>query len=227
MSGGEPVRVFLVDDQELVRAGFEMILRATPGLLVTGSAGDAHTAIARLREPGTRADVVLMDIRMPGLDGVAATRQVLALPDPPRVVMLTTFDADHLLVAALRAGAAGYLLKDAGPAELVAAIRAAAAGDAPVSPRLVRRLIDSFLATPPPEPVPRPALPAGLDRLTAREREILAAVGLGLTNTEIAARLGVAESTVKTHLGSVLRKLALRDRVQAVIVAQTMHRPAP
>ncbi|MDI6097029.1 response regulator transcription factor [Actinoplanes sp. NEAU-A12] len=220
MSG--PIRVFLVDDQELVRTGFELILGATPDLLVVGSAGDARTAIDRLRAPELRADVVLMDIRMPGMDGVEATRRLMALPDPPRVVMLTTFDADDLLVAALRAGAAGYLLKDAGAAELVAAVRAAAAGDAPVAPRLVRRLIDSFLlAAPPPEPAARPA-PTGLDRLTAREREILAAVGLGLTNAEIAARLCVAESTVKTHLGSVLRKLELRDRVQAVIVAQTI-----
>jgi len=247
VSGGEPIRVFLVDDQELVRAGFELILGATPDMVVAGSAGDARTAIERLRAPGPRTDVVLMDIRMPGMDGVAATRHVSALPDPPRVVILTTFDEDELLVAALRAGAAGYLLKDAGPADLIAGVRAAAGGDAPVSPRLVRRLIDSFvLPVPPTPPAGPPAAPAGppalsggppalpgglpapaggLERLTAREREILAAVGLGLTNAEIAARLWVAESTVKTHLGSVLRKLGLRDRVQAVIVAQTMARP--
>ncbi|MEU4625941.1 response regulator transcription factor [Actinoplanes sp. NPDC023801] len=219
------IRVFLVDDQELVRTGFELILRTTPDLVVAGSAGDARAAIDHLRSPGPRVDVVLMDIRMPGMDGVEATRHLMALPDPPRVVMLTTFDADDLVVAALRAGAAGYLLKDAGAAELVAAVRAAAAGDAPVAPRLVRRLIDSFLlAAPPREPAPRPA-PPGLDRLTVREREILAAVGLGLTNAEVAARLCVAESTVKTHLGSVLRKLELRDRVQAVIVAQSLPRP--
>lgn len=159
---------------------------------------------------------------MPGMDGVAATRRLLTLPAAPRVVMLTTFDADDLLVAALRAGAAGYLLKDAGAAELVAAVRSAAAGDAPVAPRLVRRLIDSFLLPASPAERARPPAPEGLERLTAREREILAAVGLGLTNAEIAARLCVAESTVKTHLGSVLRKLELRDRVQAVIVAQRM-----
>ncbi|WP_033343103.1 response regulator transcription factor [Catenuloplanes japonicus] len=215
------IRVFLVDDQELVRTGFALILDSAPDLHVVGAAGDAQTAIDRLRDPGSRADVVLMDIRMPGMDGVTATRRLMAVPDPPRVVMLTTFDADDLLVAALRAGAAGYLLKDAGAAELVAAVRAAAAGDAPVAPRLVRRLIDSFLLAAPP-PAPRPARPAGLHRLTRREREILAAVGLGLTNAEIAARLCVAESTVKTHLGAVLRKLELRDRVQAVIAAQTM-----
>jgi DNA-binding NarL/FixJ family response regulator len=216
------IRVFLVDDQELVRTGFELILRTAPDLAVAGSAGDARTAIDRLRSPGLDVDVVLMDIRMPGMDGVEATRILTALPDPPRVVMLTTFDEDDLLVSALRAGAAGYLLKDAGAAELVAAVRAAAAGDAPVAPRLVRRLIDSFLlAAPPPAPPPV----TGLGRLTAREREILAAVGLGLTNAEIAARLRVAESTVKTHLGSVLRKLELRDRVQAVIVAQSLPGP--
>jgi DNA-binding NarL/FixJ family response regulator len=133
--------------------------------------------------------------------------------------MLTTFDTDELLVDSLRAGASGFLVKDTGPAELLAAIRAAAAGDAPVAPRLVRRLIDSFVLTAPPTAQTRP--PSRLDRLTAREREIFALVGLGLTNPEIAARLRLAESTVKTHLGSVLRKLELRDRVQAVILAQT------
>lgn len=225
MSPAEPIRVFLVDDQELVRAGFAMILSATPDLRVVGSAADGPTAIAALRRPEHRADVVLMDIRMPGLDGVEATRRLLAADDPPRVVMLTTFDSDDLLVAALRAGASGYLVKDAGPAELLTAIRAAAAGESPVSPRLVRRLIDSFVLVPPAASAAgRPATaPSTLARLTAREREILAAIGLGLTNAEIAARLHVAESTVKTHVGSVLRKLEVRDRVQAVILAQTLE----
>lgn len=224
MSPPDPIRVFLVDDQELVRAGFAMILSATPDLRVVGSAGDGQTALDALRRPEHRADIVLMDIRMPGLDGVETTRRLLAAADPPRVVMLTTFDSDDLLVAALRAGASGYLVKDAGPAELLTAIRAAAAGDAPVSPRLVRRLIDSFVLTvPAASPADRPsAVPSTLARLTAREREILAAIGLGLTNAEIAARLHVAESTVKTHVGSVLRKLEVRDRVQAVILAQTL-----
>jgi DNA-binding NarL/FixJ family response regulator len=224
MSSGGPIRVFLVDDQELVRAGFAMILDATADLRVVGAAADGRTALDALRRPEHRADVVLMDIRMPGLDGVETTRRLLAAPGPPRVVMLTTFDSDDLLVAALRAGASGFVVKDAGPAELLAAVRAAAAGEAPVSPRLVRRLIDSFvLAAPPvPEAVDRPSAPSPrLDRLTAREREILAAVGLGLTNAEIAARLQVAESTVKSHVGAVLRKLDLRDRIQAVILAQT------
>ncbi|MFD1538971.1 response regulator [Nonomuraea guangzhouensis] len=216
-------RVFLVDDQELVRTGFAMILDATPDLRVVGSAGDGQTALDALRRPEHRADVVLMDVRMPGLDGVETTRRLLATPDPPRVVMLTTFDDDELLIAALRAGAAGYLLKDAGAADLLAAIRAAAAGEAPVAPRLVRRLIDSFVLAPPVTPSAEhsPAAASRLGRLTTREREILASVGLGLSNAEIAARLQLAESTVKTHLGSVLRKLELRDRVQAVILAQT------
>ncbi|MFI0793672.1 response regulator [Micromonospora rubida] len=224
MSPTEPIRVFLVDDQDLVRAGFAMILSATPDLRVVGSAGDGQTALDALGQPGHRADVVLMDIRMPGLDGVETTRRLLAGVDPPRVVMLTTFDSDDLLVAALRAGASGYLVKDAGPTELLTAIRAAAAGESPVAPRLVRRLIDSFvLVAPAASAVDRPsAAPSTLARLTAREREILAAIGLGLTNTEIAVRLHVAESTVKTHVGSVLRKLEVRDRVQAVILAQTL-----
>jgi DNA-binding NarL/FixJ family response regulator len=212
-----PIRVFLVDDQELVRAGFAMILGAAPGLTVVGSAGDGATALAALRRPEHRCDVVLMDITMPGLDGIETTRRLLADPAAPRVVMLTTFDSDDNLVASLRAGASGFLAKDAGPDELLAAVRAAAAGDVPVAPRLVRRLVDLFVLAAPP---PRPAPPPGLSSLTGRERQVLAAVGLGLSNAEIAARLHVAESTVKTHLGSVLRKLQLRDRVQAVVAAR-------
>ncbi|KAB8183953.1 response regulator [Microbispora catharanthi] len=217
------IRVFLVDDQELVRTGFAMILNATPDLRVVGMAADGQTALDALRRPEHRADVVLMDIRMPGIDGVETTRRLLTTPDPPHVVMLTTFDDDELLVAALRAGAAGFLLKDAGAAELLTAVRAAAAGEAPIAPRLVRRLIDSFVLAPPATKSAEhpPAAASRLGRLTTREREILASVGLGLTNAEVAARLQLAESTVKTHLGSVLRKLELRDRVQAVILAQT------
>ncbi|MGX6603325.1 response regulator [Micromonosporaceae bacterium Da 78-11] len=214
------IRVFLVDDQELVRAGFAMILDATPDLMVVGSAGDGSSALEALRQTENQADVVLMDITMPGLDGVETTRRLVAEPDAPRVVMLTTFDTDDHLVASLRAGASGFLAKDAGPDQLLAAVRSAAAGDAPVAPHLVRRLIDLFVLTAPATPAPDSA-PAGLQRLTAREREILAAVGLGLSNAEIAARLFLAESTVKTHLGSVLRKLDLRDRVQAVVLART------
>ncbi len=221
MNWNKMIRVFLVDDQELVRTGFAMIIDATPGMEVVGSVADGQAALDALIRPEHRADIVLMDIRMPGLDGVETTRRLLATPNPPAVVMLTTFQADDLLIAALQAGASGYLLKDAGPAELLSAIRAAAAGEAPVAAKLVRRLIDSFVLSAPTrvlEPAERSAV---LERLTGREREILAAVGLGMTNSEIATRLHVAESTVKTHLGSVLRKLELRDRVQAVILAQT------
>lgn len=226
MTEAEAIRVFLVDDQELVRTGFAMIVDATDGMSVVGGAGDGESALAQLRRPENRCDVVLMDITMPGIDGIEATRRLLAEPDPPRVVMLTTFDTDDLLVEALRAGASGFLVKDAGARELVAAIRAAALGEAPISPKLMRRLVDSFVLTAPaPHPGSdgTPATDPSLDALTAREREILAAVGLGLTNSEIAARLHVAESTVKTHLGSVLRKLGLRDRVQAVILARTVR----
>ncbi|MBO4209778.1 response regulator [Micromonospora echinofusca] len=212
-----PIRVFLVDDQDLVRAGFAMIVGAAADMTVVGSVGDGRSALAALRRPEQHCDVVLMDVTMPGLDGIETTRRLLAEPGAPRVVMLTTFDSDDNLVASLRAGASGFLSKDAGPEELLAAVRAAATGDAPVAPRLVRRLIDLFvLAT----PEPRPAPPPGLDRLTPREREILSAVGLGLSNAEIAGRLHLSESTVKTHLGSVLRKLGLRDRVQAVVAAR-------
>ncbi|MFD3431364.1 response regulator [Nocardia fluminea] len=230
MSEAEGIRVFLVDDQELVRTGFAMIIEATTGMIVVGGAGTGDCALEQLRRPGNRCDVVLMDINMPGIDGIEATRRLVAEPDPPRVVMLTTFDADDLLVEALRAGASGFLVKDAGALELVAAIRAAAAGEAPISPKLMRRLIDSFVLTahaPHPESGGAPPSDTSLDALTAREREILAAVGLGLTNSEIAVRLHVAESTVKTHLGSVLRKLGLRDRVQAVILARTARASAP
>ncbi|WP_433607922.1 response regulator [Prescottella agglutinans] len=223
------IRVFLVDDQELVRTGFAMIIDATVGMRVVGGAADGDAAVAALHRPEHRADVVLMDIHMPGIDGIEATRRLLSAPDPPRVVMLTTFDTDELLVAALRAGASGFLLKDAGAAELVAAVRAAAVGEAPIAPRLMRRLVDSYVLTGEPATAtePAPAEASAVAGLTAREREILAAVGLGLTNAEIAVRLHVAESTVKTHLGSVLRKLGLRDRVQAVIVARTAGLSAP
>lgn len=230
-SPADPVRVFLVDDQELVRAGFAMILDATPGMAVAGQAGDGQEALDRLgalTAAGEQVDVVLMDIQMPRLDGISATRQLLLDPGAPRVVVLTTFEVEEQVVGALRAGASGYLLKDAGPADLLAAIRAAHAGESVVSPRVTRRLIDSFVldgpggATNADESSNPPRLPdaaARLPLLTDREREVLVSVGRGLSNQEIATELLMAEGTVKTHLGSILRKLELRDRVQVVVLA--------
>ena len=225
-----PVRVFLVDDQQLVRAGFAMILDATADMAVVGQAADGREAVDVLLGPDAPGvDVVLMDLRMPGLDGVEATRRLRGRPGGPAVVVLTTFDTDEDVLAALRAGASGFLLKDAGPTDLLAAIRAAHRGDAVVAPAVTRRLFDAFVLTPGPvagQPMPRGPMAAPrddragrLDRLTDREREVLVAVGQGLSNQEIAARLHLAEATVKTHLGAILRKLDLRDRVQAVVLA--------
>jgi len=216
----EPVRVFLVDDQELVRAGFAMILDATPDMTVAGQAADGQQALDVLLAPGAPAvDVVLMDLRMPRVDGVEATRQLRASTSAPAVVVLTTFDADEDVLAALKAGASGFLLKDAGPADLLAAIRAAHRGEAVVAPAVTRRLLDTYVLAPQPDDAPAPPPDGRLDRLTEREREVLVAVGQGLSNQEIAGRLHLAEATVKTHLGAILRKLDLRDRVQAVVLA--------
>jgi DNA-binding NarL/FixJ family response regulator len=218
-----PIRVFLVDDQQLVRAGFAMILDATADMAVAGQAADGQEAVDVLLGPDAPAvDVVLMDLRMPRMDGVEATRRLRARPRGPAVVVLTTFDTDEDVVAALRAGASGFLLKDAGPTDLLAAIRAAHRGDAVVAPALTRRLIDAYVLGSPAGPVADAARPDArldrLDRLTDREREVLIAVGQGLSNQEIAGRLHLAEATVKTHLGAILRKLDLRDRVQAVVL---------
>ena len=228
----QPVRVFLVDDQQLVRAGFAMILDATPDMVVAGQAADGQEALDILLGPDAPAvDVVLMDVRMPRLDGVEATRRLRLRPGAPAVVVLTTFDADEDVVAALRAGASGFLLKDAGPTDLLAAIRAAHRGESVVAPAVTRRLIDAYVLARPPAPptgfATEPATDPGaagrsderLGRLTDREREVLVAVGQGLSNQEIAGRLHLAEATVKTHLGAILRKLGLRDRVQAVVLA--------
>ncbi len=224
----EPVRVFLVDDQQLVRTGFAMILDATADMVVAGQAADGREAVDLLLGPDAPAvDVVLMDVRMPRLDGVEATRQLRLRPGAPAVVVLTTFDTDEDVVAALRAGASGFLLKDAGPTDLLAAIRAANREESVVAPAVTRRLIDAYVLAPTAlrtEGTTRPAGDAGrpddrLDRLTEREREVLVAVGQGLSNQEIAGRLHLAEATVKTHLGAILRKLDLRDRVQAVVLA--------
>jgi DNA-binding NarL/FixJ family response regulator len=210
-----PTRVMIVDDQALVRAGFRMVLDAEPDIEVVAECADGQAALDAL--PGRGVDVVLMDIRMPRLDGIEATRRVVARAEPPKVLVLTTFDLDEYVYAALRAGAAGFLLKDAGPSELLAAIRAVHTGDAVVAPGPTRRLLDRFLPL-----LPSTAGPTALGRLdvlTEREREVLEAVGRGLNNTEIAAALFVAEATVKTHIGRVLAKLGLRDRVQMVVLA--------
>ena len=211
-----PIRVLVVDDQELVRSGFCVILDAAEGITVVGEAanGEAALSAAAAHHP----DVVLMDIRMPGMDGLEATRLLTrGSPDrpAPKVVMLTTFDLDEYVYEALRAGASGFLLKDSPRADLIAAVRAAAAGNALLAPTVTRRLIEAF-ARRPPEAAPSPAR---LGSLTAREREVLVLLARGRSNTEVAAALFVSEASVKTHVGNLLAKLGLRDRVQAVILA--------
>ncbi|MGC9668803.1 response regulator [Planosporangium sp. 12N6] len=211
------IRVLVVDDLAMVRAGFAALLAAQPDIEVVGEAGNGREAVEASRR--TRPDVVLMDVRMPELDGLEAARQVLDPPPGvahrPKVVMLTTFDIDDYVYEALRAGASGFLLKDAPPADLIAAVRVVAAGDALLAPSVTRRLIEEFARRRPVTP-PRSAR---LNGLTAREMEVLTLVARGLSNTEIAATLFLAEQTVKTHLGRVFTKLALRDRAQAVVFA--------
>jgi DNA-binding NarL/FixJ family response regulator len=206
------IRVLLVDDQELVRSGFRMILEARDDIDVVGEAANGREAIELAAT--TSADVILMDVRMPGVDGVEATRTILASGSTARVLVLTTFDLDEYVVQAIRAGASGFLLKDVRPAELVDAIRVVAAGEALLAPTVTRRLLDRFALV-----VPDDRTPPSLDGLTERELEILRLVAQGLSNAEIAERLVVGETTVKTHVSAVLRKLGLRDRVQAVIAA--------
>jgi DNA-binding NarL/FixJ family response regulator len=207
------IRVLICDDQALVRAGFRAIVEAQPDIEVVGEAenGAEAVALAQRRAP----DVILMDIRMPVLDGVEATRRLVAGGLPARILVLTTFDLDEYVHAAIRAGASGFLLKDVTPAKLLDAIRIVAAGDALLAPSVTRRLLERFATTLPQQDVSSQAL-AGL---TARETEVLRLLAGGLSNAEIAASLVVSEATVKTHISSVLRKLGLRDRVQAVIVA--------
>lgn len=205
-----PVRVAIADDQELVLAGFEAILSTQPGIEVTGLAADGHEAIRVARE--TMPDVFLMDIRMPGLDGLAAIPHVLAASPATRVVILTTFDADDHVYTALRAGASGFLLKGIRRDQLVDAVRVVARGDALLDPTVTRRLIGDFVAARPPRTAPA-------DGLTARERETLLALARGRTNAEIAVELFISEHTVKTHVANVLMKLGLRDRIHAVIHA--------
>ena len=206
------LRVLLADDQELVRAGLEMIVDAAEDLEVAGQAADGHEAVALAARE--RPDVVLMDVRMPRMDGIEAARRITESESLTRVVMLTTFDLDEYVFAAFRAGASGFLLKDAPRSEIVAAIRAAAAGDALVSPSVTRRLIEHFARGGAPA-----SSPPALDRLTPRELEVLELIGRGLNNAELAERLVLSEKTVKTHVGRILFKLDLRDRVQAVILA--------
>ena len=207
------IRVLICDDQALVRGGFRAILGAQPDIEVVGEAENGAEAVALAER--RRPDVILMDIRMPVLDGVEATRRLVADGSPARILVLTTFDLDEYVHAAIRAGASGFLLKDVTPAKLLEAIRIVAGGDALLAPSVTRRLLERFAAT----------LPAGdqssdvLAQLTARETEVLRLLAGGLSNAEIASELVVSEATVKTHISSLLRKLGLRDRVQAVILA--------
>jgi DNA-binding NarL/FixJ family response regulator len=215
------IRVLIADDQAMVRGGFSMILGAEADIEVVGEAEDGRGAVAEAAR--LRPDVVVMDIQMPGLDGVAATRAILARVDPPpRVLVVTTFDVDEYVTEALRAGASGFLLKNAPPEELVRAIRVVAEGDALLSPSVTRRLLERLARHP--APLPRPA---ALDELTDRENEILLLVARGLSNAEIAERLVVSIGTVKTHVARILMKLGLRDRVQAVVLAYESGLVAP
>jgi DNA-binding NarL/FixJ family response regulator len=209
-------RCLIADDQAMVREGFAAVLGSQPGLQVVGLAADGNGAVRQSRE--LRPDVVLMDVRMPVMDGLEATRQILgpaAGPARPRVLMLTTFDLDEYVYAALRAGASGFLLKDATATELVHAVRVVAAGDALLAPSVTRRLIADFTR----QPRPAPALPPALGALTRRETEVLRLIACGLSNNEISGALVIAEQTTKTHVGRVLAKLGLRDRAQAVVLA--------
>jgi DNA-binding NarL/FixJ family response regulator len=209
-----PIRLLLADDQPLLRTGFRMVLGGEPDLDIVAEACDGTEAV----DLATRLlpDVVLMDVRMPRQDGVTATRTIVAARLPVRVLILTTFDLDEYVVGALRAGASGFLTKDVPAEDLITAIRTVAAGDAVVAPRILRHLLDRFATSLPDPGAPRRT---DLDALTDREREVLVQVAGGLSNAEIAVRLAVSETTVKTHVGHVLTKLGLRDRVQAVVLA--------
>jgi DNA-binding NarL/FixJ family response regulator len=209
------VSVLLVDDQPLLSLGFRLVLEAQPDIVVLGEAGDGTKAVAMTR--ALRPDVVLMDVRMPVMDGIAATRAIIGSGSPARVLVLTTFDLDEYVYAALRAGASGFLLKDVPPAELVSAIHAVAGGHAVVAPAVTRRLLDAFLPHLPDPATGRAPAAELLDRLTGREREVLELVARGRSNIEIADALTLSEATVKAHVGRLLAKLGLRDRVQIVV----------
>jgi DNA-binding NarL/FixJ family response regulator len=217
--------VLLVDDQELMRMGFRMVLDTQPDLSIAGEAANGREAVECARR--LRPDVVLMDVRMPEMDGVEATRQIVAAQSDARIIILTTFDLDEYVYAALRAGASGFLLKDAPPAELLSAIRAVASGDAVVAPSVTRRLLSNYAhRLPAPDPT-RDAQAKRLALLTAREREVLLEVARSRSNAEIAVSLVLSEATVKSHVGRILAKLGLRDRVQIVVFAYESGLIAP
>jgi len=207
------IRVVVADDQGMVRSGFSVLLNAQPDIEVIGEAVNGQEAIARAAE--LRPDVILMDVRMPVLDGLHATREITAMPDPPKILVLTTFDLDDYVYEALRAGASGFLLKDASASELANAVRLVAAGDALLAPGVTRRLIAEFARM----GAPRSPTRKQIEGLTERDSEVLALVARGMSNAEIADHLVVAEQTIKTHVGRILMKLGLRDRTQAVVLA--------
>jgi DNA-binding NarL/FixJ family response regulator len=216
------IRVLLVDDQPLLRTGFRLILQSEPDIEVVGEAADGEVALAQVR--ALRPDVVLMDIRMPRMDGVEATRRLRELGSPPQVLVLTTFDLDEYVVESLRAGASGFLLKDVPADDLVDAVRVVHRGDAVVAPQVTRRLLDRFARH---LPAATTTTPSPLPQLTEREHQVLLLVARGLSNAEIAAALVLSETTVKTHVSNVLMKLGLRDRVQAVVLAYERGLVAP
>jgi DNA-binding NarL/FixJ family response regulator len=213
------IGVLVADDQSMVRAGFRLLLAAEDGIDVVAEAADGNEAVAKAAR--FRPSVVLMDIRMPELDGLEATRRILAADPDARVLILTTFDLDEYIYEALRAGASGFVLKDDPPEQLIAAIRTAAAGDALLSPAVTKRVIRQFTQ------IRTPSAPAAIEELTAREREVFGLMAAGLSNAEIGRELFIGETTVKTHVTRVLQKLDLRDRVQAVVLAHQCGLAAP